>query len=172
MEDEKMKKNLVFFVAVVFLLIPIVAFGGKKEKKAPAPVEEKVEMGAAGGEIDPWILETRRGLEPYRGTIDPSFKGPDGQTPTWDTELVLTVADVEKIRKENYKVAFNMDGAQGEYHEAMTKGIRDACESHSLRDLLNVESGSPSGRFKRMICLGNLSEGHTHSLPLVHPVAG
>jgi hypothetical protein len=91
-----MKKNLVFFVAVVFLLIPIVAFGGKKEKKAPAPVEEKVEMGAAGGEIDPWILETRRGLEPYRGTIDPSFKGPDGQTPTWDTELVLTVAEVQE----------------------------------------------------------------------------
>jgi ribose transport system substrate-binding protein len=136
-----MKKNLVFFVAVVFLLIPIVAFGGKKEKKAPAPVEEKVEMGAAGGDIDPWILETRRGLEPYRGTIDPSFKGPDGQTPTWDTELVLTVAEVEKIRKENYKVAFNMDGAQGEYHEAMTKGIRDTCEHLGMKLVAVTDAG-------------------------------
>lgn len=79
-------------------------------------------------EIDPWILDVRKGLDKYRGKIDPSFKGPDGQTPTWDTDLVLTVSEVEKIKQGHYKVAFNMDGSQGEYHVAMTQGIKDACE--------------------------------------------
>jgi ribose transport system substrate-binding protein len=50
---------------------------------------------------------------------------------------VLTVAEVEKLRKGNYKVAFNMDGAQGEYHEAMTKGINDTCE-HLGMELVTV----------------------------------
>jgi len=42
------------------------------------------------------------------------------------------------------------------YYWKLPGRIRDACESHGLRDLLNVESDTPSGPFKRMICLGNL----------------
>ncbi|HEB33305.1 MAG TPA: hypothetical protein ENI15_20900 [Spirochaetes bacterium] len=139
-----MRNRLFFPVFVLLLAVPLVLTGGKKDK-TPSAEEEVVEdttvVSASGDEIDPWILETRKGLEKYRGSIDPSFKGPDGQTPTWDTELVLTVAEVEKLRKGNYKVAFNMDGAQGEYHVAMTKGIKDTCEYLGMELVVVTDAG-------------------------------
>jgi hypothetical protein len=137
-----MKKNVFFILLVIVFVLPgMMALAGKKEEEVLETEREPVEMGAAGQEVDPWITEVRRGLEKYRGTIDPSFKGPDGQTPTWDTELVLTVAEVEWIRKGNYKVAFNMDGAQGEYHEAMTKGIQDACDHLNMKLVAVTDAG-------------------------------
>jgi len=42
------------------------------------------------------------------------------------------------------------------YHWKLPDKIRDACESHGLKDLLNLESDNPSGPFTRMICSGNL----------------
>jgi len=43
------------------------------------------------------------------------------------------------------------------HHWRLPDKIKDACESHGLSDLLSVEIDSPSGRFKRMICVGNLT---------------
>jgi len=133
----------VFIAALVVLLaVPLVLLAGKKqEKKEVAPEAEVEEVLADKGQIDPWILEVRKGVNKYRGPIDPSFEGPDGQVPTWDTELVLTVGEVEEVRKGNYKVAFNMDGAQGEYHDAMTKGIRDACEHLGMKLIAVTDAG-------------------------------
>lgn len=135
-------KNKLFLLMFVFVLLASMILTGCAKKKAEeeAPSVEAVEE-VGGDEIDPWILEVRKGLDKYRGKIDPSFKGPDGQTPTWDTELVLTVAEVEKIRKGSYKVAFNMDGSQGEYHEAMTKAIKDACEHLGMELVAVTDAG-------------------------------
>ena len=101
-------------------------------------VEEAVEEEAGGDEIDPWILEVREGLEGLRYEIPPESQGPDGQTPTWDTELVLTVAEVEKIREGRedgtpFKLATNLDGDHADWGIACEKAIKDVC------DYLNIE---------------------------------
>jgi HD-like signal output (HDOD) protein len=41
-------------------------------------------------------------------------------------------------------------------HWRLPDNIRTACESHTLGDLPNLSGDSPSARFRRMICLGNL----------------
>jgi HD-like signal output (HDOD) protein len=41
-------------------------------------------------------------------------------------------------------------------HWRLPEKIREACEFHSLRDLLAIQGSSPSADFRRMICLGNL----------------
>jgi HD-like signal output (HDOD) protein len=41
-------------------------------------------------------------------------------------------------------------------HWRLPETIRDACEFHSLKDLLAIKENSPSASFRRMICLGNL----------------
>lgn len=135
----KIKTKLYLLLLILVLVVPLAVTGGKK--KAAETAEEAVEAVPAGDEIDPWILETRRGLEKYRGSIDPSFRGPDGQVPTWDTELVLTLSEVEKLKRGGYTVAFNMDGAQGEYHEAMTKGIKDTCDHLGMKLIAVTDAG-------------------------------
>lgn len=150
-----MKKALLFMLIVVIGILMIATFtlSGCKTKTAAettavqttvaettaaqTTVAETTAAETVKDEIDPWILEVRKGIDKYRGEIDPSFKGPDGQTPSWDTELVLTVSEVEKIKLGNYKVTFNMDGSQGEYHVAMIKGIQDACD-HLGMELVSV----------------------------------
>lgn len=124
---------------MLLLFVPLALMAGKQEEapKVIETVEEPQATVEGGDEVDPWILETRKGVDKYRGMIDPSFRGPDGQVPSWDTDLVLTVSEVNKVRNGKYKVAFNMDGAQGEYHEAMIKGITDAC-NHLGMDLITV----------------------------------
>jgi ribose transport system substrate-binding protein len=51
------------------------------------------------------------------------------------------VAEVEELRRGAYRIAFNMDGAQGEYHEAMTKGIRDTCEHLGMELIAVTDAG-------------------------------
>ena len=41
-------------------------------------------------------------------------------------------------------------------HWRLPEKIREACEFHSLRDLLAIRENSPSANFRRMICLGNV----------------
>jgi HD-like signal output (HDOD) protein len=41
-------------------------------------------------------------------------------------------------------------------HWRLPDNIRSACESHTLGDLPSLSEDSPSARFRRMICLGNL----------------
>jgi len=110
------------------------------EEEAPAAEEvtEAVEEEAGGDEIDPWILEIREGLEGLRYEIPSESQGPDGQTPTWDTELVLTVAEVEKIREGRedgtpFRLATNLDGDHGDWGIACEKAFKDTC------DYLNIE---------------------------------
>jgi ribose transport system substrate-binding protein len=74
--------------------------------------------------IDPKIEELRQGMDKYR-TENIQFKGPGGQTPTWDTELFLTKAEVAQIQEGSYKAAFARHGSQGEYTEALYGGAID-----------------------------------------------
>jgi len=132
-------KKLILFAVVIFLTVSFVAIaGGKKKEKAPevTPSEkeqpaEEAEAAAAGNEIDPWIINVREGLEKYRGEI--IFKGPQGQKPTWDTELVLTNAEVEKIRQGNYTAAIAWHGQQGEYTDALGGGIKDGLKHLGIK---------------------------------------
>jgi len=122
-------KKLIFFLFILLLAVPMAAVcGGEKAEKEPAAEQMEVEEQPSGDIIDPWILEVRKGSEKYRGSIDPSFRGPDGQIPAWDTEVVLTVNEVQRLRKGNYKVAVNLDGAHGGWTAANERGIRDTCE--------------------------------------------
>lgn len=93
-------KKLIIICFVLVLCAPFVLFagGGKEEEPAEKVTETKAEPVKASDadDPDPWIIDVRKGLEPYRGTFN--FKGPDGQTPTWDTDLVLTKGEVQKIQ--------------------------------------------------------------------------
>ncbi|KKK89035.1 hypothetical protein LCGC14_2737160, partial [marine sediment metagenome] len=86
-------------------------------------------------QIDPWIFEMRKGLDPYRGEIN--YKTENGLDPTWDTELVLTIGEVERIRATNTKVGFVMDAAAGDYTTAQLKGMQDVFD-HLGIDFIGV----------------------------------
>ena len=75
--------RLLQLVVMLTVTVPMLLFAGSSEEEKKPTVEE-----VGGDEVAPWILEMRKGLEPYRGEIN--YKGEYGKTPTWDTELVLT----------------------------------------------------------------------------------
>jgi ribose transport system substrate-binding protein len=77
--------------------------------------------------IDPMIEQLRVGMDQYR-TENIEFAGPAGQTPTWDTELYLTVGEVAEIQAGGYKAALARHGSQGEYTEALYGGCLDYFE--------------------------------------------
>jgi ribose transport system substrate-binding protein len=91
------------------------------EEVAEEVVEEDMD------EVDPKIVELRQGMDAWR-TENVQFKGPGGQTPTWDTELLLTKGEVAEIQAGNYKAALARHGSQGEYTEAMYGGCLDYLE--------------------------------------------
>jgi ribose transport system substrate-binding protein len=101
------------------------------EEVAEEVVEEDKDV------IDPFILEIREGLDAFRGEIN--YKGEYGATPTWDTELFLTVAEVEQIRQGNpetgepWKVGYVMDASGGSHTTSMLKAMND------VFDYLNME---------------------------------
>ncbi|MCK5571006.1 MAG: hypothetical protein KAJ15_14890, partial [Spirochaetes bacterium] len=80
-------KKLLLSIFIVFLVAPVLVMGGrkkgaeepKKAEEAPAVVEEEpAAEDTRANEVDPWIIDVRKGLEKYRGKI--VFKGPLGQT--------------------------------------------------------------------------------------------
>lgn len=115
------KLMLVMFIVVLAASMILIGCEKKKAKEEVAEVEAVEEV--KGDETDPWILEMRKGLDPYRGSIN--YKGEFGATPTWDTELVLTVNEVEEIRKTKSKVGYVMDAAAGDYTTSQLKGMQD-----------------------------------------------
>ncbi len=113
-------KRLFFLLCIILIATSFVFVSGGKKPKAPA---EAVEVTAKPHEIDPWILKMREGLDPYRGDI--TYKTEFGEYPTWDTELVLTVREVEQIRKKKVKVGYVMDAAAGDYTTSQLQGMED-----------------------------------------------
>jgi hypothetical protein len=93
--------------------------------------------------IDPWIVEMREGLDPYRGEID--YVGEYGATPTWDTELYLTIAEVEKAREGNpetgepWKVGYVMDASAGDHTNSLLLGMRDVLEHFGMELIGTVD---------------------------------
>jgi ribose transport system substrate-binding protein len=125
------RKRLATVIALLALLLlapGILLAGGQSQKESG-----KGAAASAGdlGKVDPWILQVREGLEKYRGSFN--FKGPNGQTPTWDTELVLTLGEVEKIKSGNYKAVIAWHGSQGEYTDALGGGIKDGLKHLGIR---------------------------------------
>jgi ribose transport system substrate-binding protein len=128
-------KKLLLIVFVILLAVPAVMLARPKPvdvEEPPAVMEEEPEpVDMTADEVDPWIIDVRRGLEKYRGPI--IFKGPLGQTPQWDTEIVLTNAEVEKIRQGNYTAAISWHGFQGEYTDALGGGIKDGLKHLGIK---------------------------------------
>lgn len=93
--------------------------------------------------IDPWIKGLWDEVEQYReGTLDPAFKGPNGETVTWDRDsLPLTIAEVEKIKAGNYKVGLPWASLQGDYFAAWQQGTHDACEYLNLEIVAETDAG-------------------------------
>jgi ribose transport system substrate-binding protein len=112
-------KKLIITVVILMLLLPLLAFaGGGKEQGEKGAVS-----AGKGSDIAPWIIEMRKGLDPYRGSID--YKGEYGAIPTWDTNLVLTVDEVNQIRAKKAKVGYVMDAAAGDHTNSLLKGMKD-----------------------------------------------
>lgn len=133
-----MKKSVLFMLVLIIAITMVVTFmlSGCKtttaETTAAASTAAETTVAESAAEttaedmsaIDPKILEFRQGLDKYR-TTNSDFKGPGGQTPTWDTELVLTKAEVAKIQETTHKAALARHGSQGEYTEALYGGCID-----------------------------------------------
>ncbi|HEB32351.1 MAG TPA: hypothetical protein ENI15_16010 [Spirochaetes bacterium] len=120
-----MKKWIFIPIIVVVVAVILVYFFIIRAPKEEIveEVEEVEEVAVDKDQIDPWIFEMRKGLDPYRGEIN--YKTENGLDPTWDTELVLTIGEVERIRATNTKVGFVMDAAAGDYTTAQLKGMQD-----------------------------------------------
>jgi ribose transport system substrate-binding protein len=120
----------IFTISIlVMITAPAFASEEKEEVKEAPTVEKAVEDPDA---IAPWILEARKGLEKYRD-IKLNFKGRQGQIPVWDTDLFLTNAEVEKLKKGNYKIAYCWQLYQGEYTEAIKAGVELVAEKCNMR---------------------------------------
>jgi len=126
-----MKKYYVILLLAVILLPMLLLASGRKKDATPMEEEAEPVMAVGGDETDPWIVEVREGLEKYRGEI--TFDGPQGQTPSWDTELVLTLNEVEQIKKGGFTAAIAWHGQQGEYTDALGGGIKDGLEHLGIK---------------------------------------
>ena len=140
-----MKKHIIrtmIVLAVVMLSISFSITGCKQAAvdevvEAVEAVEEVAEEVEEAIEenmdvIDPWFEENREGLDKYRGSID--YVGEFGAIPTWDTELFLTLAEVEQVKQGNpetgepWKVGFVMDASAGDYTTSQVQGMKDVFE--------------------------------------------
>ena len=150
-----MKRKLLFvtILALVTALIATLSFSGctgaleeavtsaveEAAGEVESAVEEMVEETMAEEDkdvIDPWIVEMREGLDPYRGEID--YVGEYGAIPTWDTELYLTIAEVEKVKEGNpetgepWKVGYVMDASAGDHTNSLLLGMNDVLEHFGM----------------------------------------
>ncbi|MCL5073030.1 MAG: substrate-binding domain-containing protein [Actinobacteria bacterium] len=142
---KKLLLSLVISIMVITMLLTFSIVGCKKETAETTAAPETtavsattaatettaVETTAASTEPDPWILEMRAGLDQFRGEIN--YKGEYGATPTWDTELFLTLAEVEQIKKGNaegkkWKVGYVMDASAGDHTNSLLKGMKDVLD--------------------------------------------
>ena len=143
---KKLFLSLVIAVMVITMLLTFSVIGCKKETvettaaaettaapatTASAETTAAAETTATSIEPDPWILEMRAGLDQFRGEIN--YKGEYGATPTWDTELFLTLAEVEQVKKGNaegkkWKVGYVMDASAGDHTNSLLKGMKDVLD--------------------------------------------
>jgi ribose transport system substrate-binding protein len=107
--------------------------------------------------LDPYIAKIWAGVDEFRKPIEASFKGPDGQKVTLDTEsLPLTVAEVKKIQEGNYTIAFNWNTLSAEYFTVWRQGALDmakylnikvvaesSCEFDAAKQQSDIESMIP-----------------------------
>ena len=139
-------KRIAMIIMIAFISVMIITsfsfFGCRQEAVVTTAAEADVTEEAVADKnvIDPWIVEMRAGLDQFRGEI--GYKGEYGHTPTWDTELYLTIAEVEKIRQgkedgSKWKVAYVMDGSHADHTTALVKGMQDVLD-HLNMELVSV----------------------------------
>lgn len=95
--------------------------------------------------IDPYILEVREPLIPYRGEIPEWVESTDGEKPVWDTELVLTNAEVAKLRKGKedgtaYTVAISQSMGVGMHEKSLLRGFNDAIQHLGMKTVAQTGS--------------------------------
>ena len=135
-----MKKLLALLISIsLFGSLSFIGFGCKTTEVVETTTvaettvaETTVAETEDENQVDPWILEKRDPLKDLRHELD--YKGEYGQTATWDTELVLTSTEVEKIKEGNpetgqpWKVGFVMDSEWGDYTTALVLGLKQSLE--------------------------------------------
>jgi ribose transport system substrate-binding protein len=147
-----MKNNRHGIVAALALMgllaaLPLAA-GGKTESSQPA-AEPAAAAPADKSQIDPWIVNIRKDYLKYQGDIPASFRGPNGQKVTWSSDsLVLSVAEVEKIRAGKHKVAVCWHVLSGDYIAAWRKGIIDTCEHLGIKIVAETDANYDPGKQK------------------------
>ena len=144
-----MKKLLALLISIsLFGSLSFIGFGCKTTEVVETTTvaettvaETTVAETEDENQVDPWILEKRDPLKDLRHELD--YKGEYGQTATWDTELVLTSTEVEKIKEGNpetgqpWKVGFVMDSEWGDYTTALVLGLNQAID-HLGMELIGV----------------------------------
>lgn len=141
-----MKKLLILLFILIFAVSSqLMAFGRKDKEEPEKAEEEKLDFeGEEVGkdELDPWIAKLWAEVEDYRHPIPSDFKGPNGETVTWDRDsLGLTVAEVEKVRAGKYKVGLPWHSLSGEYFTVWRQGTLDACEYLGLEIVAETDAG-------------------------------
>ena len=140
-----MRKKLILVVLLSILLVLTFSLGSCKattavETTAAATTAAETTAAATAAEttvaettaedmnvIDPYIVQIREPWNKLKGTIDVSWKGPDGETPQLDDTIFLTKAEVEQLRKGKadgtpYTYAVVANNTAGEYSLAMNGG--------------------------------------------------
>lgn len=96
----------------------------------------------AGDELDPWVAKVWAEVDQYRLPIDPSYKGPNGETITVDVDsLKITAAEAEKIKAMNLKVGLPWHNLTGDYFTSWQKGTHDACEYFNMEIVAETDAG-------------------------------
>ena len=129
-----MKKYLIILLSLVFISSMLFTGIGCRETITEA-IEEVVEEVEEPTEedldvMDPWLEQVREPAMEYYPDLPPDFKGPNGQTVTWDKDsLVLTAGEVNELRKGNYKIAMAWHiFDEGPYQNAWKQGMLDAID--------------------------------------------
>ncbi|UCB45453.1 MAG: substrate-binding domain-containing protein [Spirochaetota bacterium] len=118
---------LVFFVAVSFCL------AGSGEEEKPMEVEEPAAVtGEDPNAPDPWLANLRSKYDRYRDAIDLDFRDKAGYPTVWDTEVMITVGERDKLRAGNYKAVMMIEWGSGEWTRANTSGIADTMEHYNI----------------------------------------
>jgi ribose transport system substrate-binding protein len=146
-KKEILMKRILLLLLVVALVVPVMTIAGT-EKEKPAAMEKTQQMEAApdSDAPDPWILSKHQVVEPYKGEI--AFKGPEGQTPTWATDLMLTKAEVEKVRMGQYKIVIPWWALEGEYVMGMRKGMMDAADYLGMKIVAETNTNFDPAQLK------------------------
>jgi ribose transport system substrate-binding protein len=141
-----MKKMLLVGLLALVMLAQIFAGGAKEPAKATGG-EATAAKALDPNAIDPWIAEKRKAGKPFI-TTQVRFKGIGGEVPVYDDQLVLTNAEVAKLRAGKYKAAYVDNNTAGEYSLAIIGGARETLKYLGIEMIAETSANFDAGKQK------------------------